>query len=1073
MEKTSSVKYQVLLFALFFSFFAFCQSGNRGAAAENTQGSGSGKTHVVLVGISAYKNLPDGQQLNFADDDAKLLADYLKVNGDLNMKIFLNEDATSKDKIGREIQMTLLNEAQPGDEVIIYFAGHGDVDTLMNDGYLLLNQVEPPEVAPYSFNDAVSLTLIQRFINVAAEKRGIKVTFIADACHSGAVTSANDMISKINANVVTITSCQKKEVSQESIEYGNGHGVFTYYLVKGLMGLADMDQDKVVDLMELEMYVKMNVSKRTLKAQNPVFAGSSNEPMAEVQDDLLKLAKKGEALDFQELAALSKTKSLSGISDELSGPCKAMLQLLQEQSIESKFFEDELDSLDKVPLSVGNVQAKKVHTKPVNAICTSGDGLFTVSASGDGIALNKGQDFKQVTWLKGHSAEVKDLDFAPTGHLFVSGALDQTAAIWDAITGEKKYSLQKISAPVTSVNFLSKDQVLIGTQKGSLILWEPELNISREYKLHKGALNDIEYLGQTVVTCGDDGKMITFDLVTRKKVGTFTPGSGLPLRSVQYLPGNQHLLSVGDEGILHECTLDPKMMIVCKDNKLDLGPLSDIQVDPFERYCFIAGKQKKIGVLDLATGKVVKSKLSSISGAISIAYDPVFHLLKIAEPDGSVSAQEIRVLPEEPAAVDLHRQLEECDGLKELKYKIDGTLIIGLNNKVNDVLNSLVNGESDPAGLEEIIDAKRYAEKAYELGKDYELDADKLEINLKLLEVYEILLAENKAAYPQALEKLKRIEQLDPTGAYAFNVAAQLYAQLDDKKNAVEMAQKAEKLAPKWSQASVNTGKVLLVTGDQKGAETKFKEAIAETPNQSKGYTALGELYLSQGKLVEAKKNLERALQIDSGKVALKAYQETMSQIEIANARGGAVSKGPIPLNTAFYRNHYNKLKLSASDYTTYRISASNASLTKKGEDYILRVSGPTKSVKILITSTTTGKVLGEYEIPVKDVPKVELWWGNAKPGERMDVSSEKFIYGYNPLIDPDLDNSIFEIVNYVVEFQDGGLQFTGQGPTIYSQLINEVKRARKAGLKGGVCVGVVVKNTFGETFTVQGCYSF
>jgi hypothetical protein len=116
---------------------------------------------------------------------------------------------------------------------------------------------------------------------------------------------------------------------------------------------------------------------------------------------------------------------------------------------------------------------------------------------------------------------------------------------------------------------------------------------------------------------------------------------------------------------------------------------------------------------------------------------------------------------------------------------------------------------------------------------------------------------------------------------------------------------------------------------------------------------------------------------------------------------------------------------------------------------------------------------MGQYEIPVKDLPQTDLWWGTARGGDRMDVDAEQFIYGYNPEFDPDLENNMFHIESYIVEFQQSKLRFTGQGPTIYSQLLNEVKRCRKAGEKGGVCVAAMVVNKFGDRFTIQSCYSF
>lgn len=1061
----------ITILLLLTGFLGNAQTKSRGGEAENTT-SADGKTHVILVGISAYTNLPEGQQLDFADDDALLFQEYLKSWGDINVKLFLNEEATNKDKIGREIQSTLLNEAQSGDDVIIYFAGHGDVDTLVEDGFLLLNQVEPPSVSNYSFNDAISLSLIQRYVNLAADKRNVNVTFIADACHSGSVrqVNANKMISEISNNAVTITSCQHDEVSKESIEWGNGHGVFTYYLVQGLMGLADMDGDKKIDLMELEMYTKLNVSKKTEKTQTPVFMGKSQKEFAAVNEDLLRLAKKSENLTFQELAALEKTKSLSDPLKNVSGPCKELLQLLQEQTAANKFFEDELDSLDRLPFVIGSVQAKKNHAKTINAISVSNNGNFTATASVDGIALHKGQEVKSPTWLKGHSGDVTALDFNSANDQLVSGGQDNQVIIWDLSNNEKMENIS-ISSPVSSLHYLNDSQIAIGTEKGSLVIWDLVLNSFKEYKLHKGKVTDIELSGNLILTSGMDGKIHVFDLVTRKKSLPFA-GSETPINSLAIITTSNELLSAGEDGKLIRWEIDSRKLV--KESTLELGPLSDIEIDPLEKYCFIGSKQKKAGVFDLSLNQLSKSRLASISGANTLVYDPVYNTLKIGEVDGSISVQQVKIKPENASAIELHEQLGSCDDLKKLQYKIDGTLIIGLNNQVNEVLNSLVNGEADQPNLSELLQAKRYAEKAFEVGKDYEVDADKLEINVRLIEVYEILLTDNKDQFKLALEKLKRIEELDPKGAYVFNVSALLYAKLNDAQKAKKMAAKAEKLAPQWAEASVNTGKVLSLTGDKKGAEQKFQETIKKAPEQSKGYTALGELYLEQGKLDEARKNLEKALQLDSGaNTPLKLYQETMGQIEMLNSRGGSGAKGPIPLNTAFYRNYINKLKLSASDYTTYKITVSNASLSKNGSEYTLRVSGPVKSVFVTLTSTTTGKVMGQYEIPVKDLPQTDLWWGSAKAGDRLDPEADQFIYGYNPVTDPDLENTMFHIESYIVEFQQSKLRFTGQGPTIYSQLLNEVKRCRKAGEKGGVCVAAMVVNKFGDRFTIQSCYSF
>jgi hypothetical protein len=55
-----------------------------------------------------------------------------------------------------------------------------------------------------------------------------------------------------------------------------GHGVFTYYLVQGLKGAADLNRDGIVSLQELYEYVEREVTQRARAVggnQHPVMKG--------------------------------------------------------------------------------------------------------------------------------------------------------------------------------------------------------------------------------------------------------------------------------------------------------------------------------------------------------------------------------------------------------------------------------------------------------------------------------------------------------------------------------------------------------------------------------------------------------------------------------------------------------------------------------------------------------------------------------------------------------------------------------------------------------------------------------
>jgi len=56
-------------------------------------------------------------------------------------------------------------------------------------------------------------------------------------------------------------------VSQEYPEYG--HGVFTYFLLEGLEGKADYNNDYTITINEAMQYVEEQVKRKTRGAQNP------------------------------------------------------------------------------------------------------------------------------------------------------------------------------------------------------------------------------------------------------------------------------------------------------------------------------------------------------------------------------------------------------------------------------------------------------------------------------------------------------------------------------------------------------------------------------------------------------------------------------------------------------------------------------------------------------------------------------------------------------------------------------------------------------------------------------------
>ncbi len=237
---------------------------------------------AVVVGISRYANSSSGfSNLKYADRDAQAVRDFLLSpdGGSFpkeNVRLLLNEDATSQNV--RSAFFTFLTRAQPDDEVVIYIAGHGAPDP--NDPrnlYLLTYDTKLEDMGGTAF----PMYQMQDVFNRVLKAKRV-VTF-ADTCHSYGFSGERDPKKKTNnlfnqyvaryanaADRAVITASNISQLSEESDQWGGGHGVFTFYLLKGLRGDADMNKDGTVTAGELFAYVHDNVEKATGGNQSPM-----------------------------------------------------------------------------------------------------------------------------------------------------------------------------------------------------------------------------------------------------------------------------------------------------------------------------------------------------------------------------------------------------------------------------------------------------------------------------------------------------------------------------------------------------------------------------------------------------------------------------------------------------------------------------------------------------------------------------------------------------------------------------------------------------------------------------------
>ncbi len=229
------------------------------------------RSYALVVGIANYRNLAAAQQLLFPERDAESIYSILisTEGGNFraeNVHKLVGAKATLAG-LRHELEEWLPSVTKDDDRVLIYFAGHGFV--YGGKAYLAPYDIDLKNIAATGY----PMDTLGRDMSVKI--KGKWKVLLTDSCHSGAINPDADVqlingtLGNLNKSLFSLTASRDRERSFESKDWGGGHGIFTYYVVKGLEGAADESGDGIVTADELAEYVHTNVREATKGQQNP------------------------------------------------------------------------------------------------------------------------------------------------------------------------------------------------------------------------------------------------------------------------------------------------------------------------------------------------------------------------------------------------------------------------------------------------------------------------------------------------------------------------------------------------------------------------------------------------------------------------------------------------------------------------------------------------------------------------------------------------------------------------------------------------------------------------------------
>lgn len=285
---------RLLILSLLF-LFSFSRAQAQVQAGHNT--------YALVVGIANYgdKDIP---QLQYANRDAEVFAEYLqsKAGGSVpaeNIQLLVDSAATTGAVY--DAIYWLIKTCKKDDLVFIYFSGHGDMETpdmnIHQSGFLICYDSPPTNYVKLS----LSVDYLNEKANTLSAQTNANVVLITDACHSGNLAGSRnkgaflvgEQLRNVKSREIRITSCSDNQLSHENEAWGGGRGVFSYYLVNGLKGLADKSADGIVTLDEIKNYLDSSLYKDPeLKkehiVQTPVLNGRPDFQLANVDAAIKK-----------------------------------------------------------------------------------------------------------------------------------------------------------------------------------------------------------------------------------------------------------------------------------------------------------------------------------------------------------------------------------------------------------------------------------------------------------------------------------------------------------------------------------------------------------------------------------------------------------------------------------------------------------------------------------------------------------------------------------------------------------------------------------------------------------------
>jgi hypothetical protein len=230
---------------------------------------------AIVVGVSKYPDLPEAL---YAEEDAEAVKAHLLALGvpQRNL-IHLAGPRATLTSLKKYVETWLPNNVRPGSRVYFYFSGHGAPDPRTGGSYLVPSDGDPNYLAETGYP-------VRELYAKLSDSGAKEAVVLLDACFSGAggrsvlAKGARPLVVRREAPeappaAVTVLAAAAEDQITAAHEEA-GHGLFTYFLLKGLDGGAGKGPVTAASLHRWLSPKVADEARRQNREQTPSLTGA-------------------------------------------------------------------------------------------------------------------------------------------------------------------------------------------------------------------------------------------------------------------------------------------------------------------------------------------------------------------------------------------------------------------------------------------------------------------------------------------------------------------------------------------------------------------------------------------------------------------------------------------------------------------------------------------------------------------------------------------------------------------------------------------------------------------------------